>query len=159
MHSHRIGLLMHSLRGLDAILVHVERLAALERLYVASVPGELARRSAVAYEHQGTLVVVADNGAVAAKLRHLAPRIVVGIVKSVPEVTSIRVEVQVKEPAPARRGRPQAKIGPQGLEHLGALRDSLADSPLKAALNRLVSRQQRLDCEDQALQNQEGKND
>ena len=157
MNSQLIGSVLRSLRDLEASLVRVKRLTALQRLYAESVPRELARKSRVAYEREGTVVVMADNGAIAAKLRHLAPRIVLEIVKSVPEVTAIRVEVQVTPP-PARRA-PSAEIGPKGLANLRALRDSLPASPLKAALDRLVSRREALDRQDQPLQGEKGESD
>jgi hypothetical protein len=158
MDSQLIGSVLRSLRELEASLVRVKQLAALQRVYVASVSKELAGRSRVAYEREGTVVVVADNGAVAAKLRHLAPRIVVEIVKSVPEVTGIRVEVQVTQPPNVRRELPAA-IGPKALAHLRALRDSLPASPLQAALRRLVSRREELNRQDQALQSEKGEAD
>jgi hypothetical protein len=158
MDSQLIGSVLRSLRELEASLVRVKQLAALQRVYVASVPRELAGRSRVAYEREGTVVVTADNGAIAAKLRHLAPRIVLEIVKSVPEVTAIRVEVQVTQPQEVRR-EPPAEIGPKGLTHLRALRDSLPASPLQAALQRLVSRSEELNRQDQALQSKEGETD
>ena len=58
---------------------------------------EFAARSRVAYERAGAIVVLADTSAVAAKLRQLAPRIVARIVKSAPEITSMRVEVQITQ--------------------------------------------------------------
>jgi len=158
MNSQVIGSVLRSLRDLEASLVRVKQLTALEHLYAASVPAELARRSRVAYEREGTLVVTADNGAIAAKLRHLAPRIIQQIVKSASQVTSIRVEVQVTE-RPAPRHEPSAEIGPKGLVNLRELRDSLPTSPLKAALDRLVTRREKLNRQDQALQSQEGEND
>src|SRR5689334_22241864 len=158
MNCQLIGSVLRSLGDLEASLMHVKRLAALERLYAASVPRESAGRSRVAYEREGTLVVTADNSAVAAKLRHLAPRIVVEIVKSVPEVTGIRVEVQVTQP-PAIGREPSVEIGPKGLANLRELRDSLPSSPLKAALNRLVSRRETLNRQNQPLQGKEGEND
>jgi predicted nucleic acid-binding Zn ribbon protein len=158
MNSQLIGSVLRSLRDLEASLVRVKQLAALEHLYAASVPKVLASRSRVAYEREGTVVIAADNSAIAAKLRHLAPRIVLEIVKSVPEVTAIRVEVQVAQ-APAVRREPSAEIGPKGLASLCELRDSLPVSPLKAALNRLVSRREGLNRQDQALQGKEGEND
>ena len=119
---------------------------------------ELAKRSRVAYERGGTVVVVADTSAVAAKLRQLVPRIVIGIVKSAPEVTSIRVEVQVAENSDGPRHiRPE--IGARALSSLRELRDSLPDSPLRQAIGKLVSRREALDREDQSLQRKEGEHD
>jgi len=158
MNSQLIGSVLRSLRDLEASLVRVKQLTALEHAYAASVPRELARRSRVAYEREGTLVVTADNSAIATKLRHLAPRIVQHIVKSAPQVTSIRVEVQVTQ-RPAARREPAAEIGPSGLASLRELRDSLPTSPLKAALDRLVTRREELNRQDQALQGEEGESD
>lgn len=156
--SQTIGSLLRSLRDLKAILVRVERLASLQRLYAAAVPGELAKRSRVAYERAGTVVVVADTSAVAAKLRQLAPRIMVGIVKFAPEVTSIRVEVQVAEKNDGRREfRPE--IGSRALSSLRELRDSLPDSPLRQAIGQLVDRREALDSQDQSLQREKGEHD
>jgi hypothetical protein len=111
----------------------------------------------VAYERAGTLVVVADTGAVAAKLRQLAPRIVNEIVKSAPEITSIRVEVQVTRSRPAAPAR--ARIGAAGKRSLRDLRDSLPDSPLRQALDRMVERRAKSDGDDQPFQGEKGGDD
>jgi hypothetical protein len=156
-----IGPLLRSLRTLEAIVVRVEQLAALERAYVAAIPREFANRSRVAYERAGTVVVSADTGAVAAKLRQLAPRIVNEIVKSAPEVTSMRVEVQIVQSS-KRPPQLRPKIGSHGLASLRELRDALPDSPLREALGRLVSRGEKgeaLDGQDQPFQRQESEDD
>jgi hypothetical protein len=138
--------------------VRAKQLAALEQAYAAAVPGEFARRSRVAYERAGTMVVVADTSAVAAKLRQLTPRIVTEIVKSAPEITSMRVEVQI-----VRRGRvrrePRPEIASHGLASLRELRDSLSDSPLREAIARLVSRREASDRQDQPFEREESKDD
>jgi hypothetical protein len=157
--SQLIGPLLRSLRNLEAIVVRAEQLAALEQAYVAAIPREFAGRSRVAYERAGTIVVLADTSAVAAKLRQLAPRIVSEIVKSAPDITSMRVEMQIvprgKGPPPGSR----PEIGSHGLASLRELRDALADSPLREAVGRLVSRRERLDGQDQPFQREEGKDD
>jgi hypothetical protein len=112
----------------------------------------------VAYEREGTVVVSADTSAVAAKLRQLAPRIVVEIVKSFPEVTAIRVELQVAESSASAPG-PRPEIGSKGLASLARLRDSLPESPLRQAIDRLVARGMALDGEDKPLQHEEGEHD
>jgi hypothetical protein len=112
----------------------------------------------VAYEREGTVVVVADTGAVAAKLRQLAPRITTGIAKFAPEVTSIQVDVQVAEHRD-RRSDIRPKIGARALSSLRELRDSLSDSPLRQAIGHLVKRGEMLDSQDQSLQREEGEHD
>jgi hypothetical protein len=158
MNSPVIGSLLRSLRELQATLVRVKQLTALQQIYVGAVPRDLARRSRVAFERSGTVVVVADTSAVAAKLKQLAPRIVVEIVKFVPEVTSIQVEVQVTRGSDAHT-LPRPAIGPRGLTSLRELRDALPDSPLREALDRLVQRGARSDGQDQPLQREESNSD
>jgi Dna[CI] antecedent, DciA len=152
-----IGSVLSSLRELEATLVRVNRLAALQRIYAVAVAADLARRSRVTLERSGTLVVVADTSAIAAKLKQLAPRIVQEIVKSAPEVTSIQVEAQV--PLGSDLGaRSRPKIGPRGLTSLGELRDALPDSPLRQALDRMVRRSISSHREDKPLKGQESQN-
>jgi hypothetical protein len=153
-----IGSVLRSLRDLEAILVRAKQLAALGQAYAAAVPEELARRSRVAYERAGTMVVVADTSAVAAKLRQLTPRIVAEIVKSAAEITSMRVEVQIVQRSSGRR-EPRPEIASHGLASLRELRDSLPDSPLRGALDRLVSRREASDRQDQPLEREESEDD
>jgi hypothetical protein len=116
------------------------RVAALRQAYSAAVPGELSQSSTVGYETQGTLVLLAANGTVAARLRHLGPRLLLTIREQFPEVKAIRTEVQLvrssrRSPAPIRR------VGATGLHSLKALEASLADGPLREALRRLIRRE------------------
>jgi hypothetical protein len=138
-HSRSIGYLLNSLTHLEAIRVRAERIAALQQTYLAAVPKELAQSSTVGYETQGTLVLLAANGAVAARLRHLAPRVLLTIRKQFPEVKAIRTEVQLvrgvkRTPAPIRR------IGATGVQSLRGLETSLAEGPLRDAVRRLIRR-------------------
>jgi hypothetical protein len=151
--AHVIGSLIARLDDLKAIHMRASRLAALQQVYRTAIPEELARRSRVADERSGTLVIAADTSAVAAKLRQLVPRIVSEIVKTESEVTAIRVEVQVTEPARPAPRTPRPHITRQGLESFAQLRDALPDSPLRQALSRLVEHGERSDSQDDALQN------
>jgi hypothetical protein len=156
--AHVIGSLLASLEDLKAIHMRASRLAALQQVYRMAVPEELAKRSRVADERSGTLVVAAETSAVAAKLRQLVPRIVADIVKCEPEVTAIRVEVQVNEDVVKRRPtRPQ--MTPQALKDLAALRDALPESPLRQALSRLVEHGRTSHREDDPFQNDEYQDD
>jgi hypothetical protein len=156
--THVIGSLIACLTDLKAIGVRAKRLAALQQVYHAAIPKELARRSNVSDERSGTLIVKAETSAVAAKLRQLVPRIVVDIVKSDPEVTAIRVEVQVSEDRPAApRARPE--LSPEALETFARLRDTLPESPLRQALARLVEHGAPSHRQDDALQDHEHQDD
>ncbi len=155
-----IGLLIAGLRHLEAIHVRATRLAQLQQVYQAALPRELATRSRVSDERSGTLVVAADTSAVAAKLRQLVPRIVADIVKFEPEVTAIRVEVQVSPSdflvaLPA----PRAKITGEALRSLTQLRDELPDGSLKQAVSKMVERGVTSNRKDYAFEDDEREND
>ena len=138
-HSRTIGYLLNSLTGLEAIRVRAARIAALQQAYVAALPRELAHSSRVGYETQGTLVLLAANSAVAARLRHLGPRLLLTIRKQFMEVKTIRVEVQlVRGNRNARRT--MRRIGATGVQSLSALEAKLENGPLRSALQRLICR-------------------
>ena len=159
MKLHAIGSLIASRNDLKAIHVRATRHAQLQQVYRTAVPTELARRSRVIDERSGTLVIAADTSAVAAKLRQLVPRIVVDIVKCCPEVTAIRLEVQVADGPPPRPPRTRPHIAAEGLQSLAHLRDALPPSPLREALSRLVEHSNRSHSEDNALQDNEREHD
>ena len=101
MNSPVIGSVLRSLSELQATLVRVDRLAALQRIYLGTVPADVGRRSKITLQRSGTLVVVAETSAVASKLRQLVPRVFEEIVKFASEVTAIQVEVQQPKTKPA----------------------------------------------------------
>jgi hypothetical protein len=134
------------LKPLTQRLAHIKRL---QRRYRSIAPERLAEASRVCAIDGTTVVICADSGAVAAALRHLAPRILEDLRKAASansskhprdqELTSIRIEVQVKirEPKPRVHAR-----GEMPVEKLESVAGSLAQSPLKDALQR-ISRDRR----------------
>lgn len=114
-----------------------QRLARLQRILVEIAPAHLARSCTVGRLTQGTLQIFADNGAIASKLKQLAPRLLMDFRKRGLEVSRIRVDVQVRPPRPENR-KTGAKISPAGLENLQKLALELPESPLKEAVERLL---------------------
>jgi hypothetical protein len=116
------------------------RVQQLQRIYLEAVPAAFSRVSRVGWARAGVVSVIASNGAVAAKLRQLTPRILEGFRRHGLEFNSMRIEVQVeagpgKADAPAPSPLPRAAL--DAIEN--ALR-STAPSPLRAALQRLARR-------------------
>jgi hypothetical protein len=89
-----------------------------------------------------TVVIGARSGAIAAALRHIAPRLLAElrtrcnslIQNGKEELTGIRIEVQVEVPAPKRVVRARS---PMPIEQLRKVAEGLADSPLKETLEDL----------------------
>lgn len=125
----------------DEVVSRAKRLLALERLYANCVPEPLLRASAVANLRDGVLLLTADNGAIASKLKHLAPTLLEKIRKANQEVTQIQINVRVG--SDERSSQPPLKpgISSAGVHQIEALTETLPESSLKAALLRLAARQ------------------
>src|SRR5262245_42680556 len=141
MPAHKIGELLAASGPLKALSGKARRLAELESLLFEATPRALTEATLVKELRAGTLVVLADNSAVASKLRQLVPRLLVCVRKRELEVNGIRVEVQ---PAPQQeRAAPVAKkhtLGAATVTEFRGLAEGLRDSPLKEAVTRLVRR-------------------
>jgi hypothetical protein len=140
----KIGSLLGASEELKALSGRARRLQELQTLYLGAAPRELAGSSRVRDYRAGTLFVSADNAAVAAKLKQLAPSLLASIGKTGAEVTGIRIEVQVSGTASERRHKStKLALSPDALEKLDTLSKRVADDGLKNALARLVRRHAR----------------
>jgi hypothetical protein len=140
----RIGDVIARSGDLKTLARQAQRLRDLEQLLFESTPVALARASRVANLKAGTLMVLADNAAVAAKLRQLAPRLLLHLNKRGFEVTVLRVEVQVKaHKIKAEDDVTKRSLPPDAIKDFARLSDSLPESPLKSAVARLVARGRR----------------
>ena len=116
------------------------RVQQLQRIYLEAVPAAFSRASRVGWARAGVVSVIASNGAVAAKLRQLSPRILEGFRRHGLEFNSMRIEVQV-EAGPGRPGaRPPEPLPAVALDAIESALRSVAPSPLRAALQRLARR-------------------
>ena len=132
------------LRPLAARLAYIRRL---QRRYRSLAPQGLAEASRVCAMDGTTVVICADNGAVAAALRHLAPRLLQGLREAArksqkhardQELTSIRVEVQVAVPPPKRIVRARGELP---AEKLAGVARGLSESPLREKLEEMARAQ------------------
>ena len=136
MNSERIGLLIDRLPQLQGLNRQVRRLLALQDILNEVLPESLASSTTVALSATDELILFAENGAVAAKLKQLAPRILNFFREKRQEVTAIRVQVQVRirhNPLPQK----QISLGPTARQAISELSATLEASPLKTALERL----------------------
>lgn len=126
-----------------------EQLGRIERLqerYRSVAPERLQQLSRVCAIDGTTVVVCVANGAVAAALRHLSPRILQAIRSGSPkdaedqELTELRIEVQVSATTPKAPPKPR---GEMPREQLGQVADKLSDGPLKETLGRMAKPQSR----------------
>lgn len=126
--------------GLARLSSHARRLLRFQRYFESATP--LARQARVANFKLGRIVIHARSGAVAAKLRQIAPRLTDLFRTEAPEVTGIDIRVQPGQPDQAP-GLPKAPglIGENQKRGLTSFAAGLPEgSPLQAALRRLVTR-------------------
>jgi hypothetical protein len=141
MPTRKLSALIIDNAGLTALSRATQCIAALQRLYTVCAPPDMVRASRVVNNRDGMLVIAADNGAIAAKLRQQAPRLLKNMQKQGGEVTGIRVQVQVERTSPAPRNR--AKKPPltiDSIDNFETLSKQVKDPDLSSALARFAAR-------------------
>lgn len=128
--------------GMARLTSHASRLLRLQAILAANLPASLARGARVANLKSGKLVIHADNGAVAAKLRQMAPRLADLVRFEAAEINGIEIRVQGRAGNPATAPkRTVVGIGLQAKQGLTSLESRLpAGSRLRVALAKLVER-------------------
>jgi hypothetical protein len=143
MASESIKQLLGDNAELRPLAERLEDIKRLQKRYRTLVPEELAQASRVCAIDGTTVVICATSGAVAAALRHVAPRILEGLrgtrrsskTSGDQELTSIRVEVQVAVKPPRRAVVSRGQVP---ADKLAKVAEKLSDSPLKATLERIA---------------------
>ena len=129
--------------GAGRLMAHARLLVKLARLYREIAPPHLLQASTLANYKSGSVVIHADSGAVAVKLRQLAPTLANGFSKRGIECNGVQVKVQAPDIAtqtPTPRQKPLSASVCHSLEHL---RDGLPDDPLRQAIERLLTKSAR----------------
>ncbi len=122
------------------LAAHAQRLLLFQRLLEAALPEALRPHARVANFRLGKIFIHTANGAVAAKIRQLGPRLASELSNKDVKITQIEVRVQAQNPVlhNSKHERP-ALPGEKQKQGLTALTRNLPnDSPLKGALERLL---------------------
>lgn len=123
--------------NLTALAATAQRTAELQRVYLQAVPAELSKTSHVCWARAGVLSMAAGSGAIAAKLRQLAPRILERFRQQGFEFNAMRVEVQVGLNQHALRKTEAKPLSEKALKSIRDAALELPESPLKSVLVRL----------------------
>jgi hypothetical protein len=118
-----------------------ERLRRLQNMLDAVLPAHLAPGTHIANLKRGKVVIHAASGAVAVKLRQMAPRLAEGFIQQGHEVTGIEVRVQGRSVQQSgNRKKTPAVLGKGAKQSLTSLHAGLdGDSPLSRALTKLLA--------------------
>lgn len=129
---------------LNRLAHEAQRLNSISRIWETVAPIGLARSCRVARLDNGVLTLLADNGAIASKIKQQLPSLLAKLHQRGSEITGIQVGVQVTVPSPKSARVPKRGISDQSLASLEKLDTELPDSPLKQALTNLIKHQRDL---------------
>jgi len=144
--AHKIEFYFAAPGPLRALAAESRRLAELQQVFLKTAPPALAQSCRVSALRGDTLVLLADNASVAAKLKQLTARLLTSFRKQGLKATSIQIRVQVDRPwAPAPVRPKRSKLSAEAVENLEKLAEALEDSPLKQALYTMAANQKKPD--------------
>ena len=125
----------------EPVISKARKIKELDNLCEQFLPPSIGRHAHAANLKEGTLVMFADNPAIAAKLKLYSEGLCEFLAKRRPEVSSVSVRVQ-----PAAQGEKTIRVGKASalsegaLRGLAQLRERLPESPARRALSSLLER-------------------
>jgi hypothetical protein len=122
-----------------ALRAGVEQIAALERVLAQLLPDYLATSVEPGSIKDGALTLFAAHSALAARLRHLEPRLVADMQQRGWNVRALSVKVRPRAAVQPQRPK-EACMTPSGVQALRALSEALPPSQLRTALARMAAR-------------------
>lgn len=126
--------------GAGRIMAHARLLQKLARRFAAVAPPALRHGARVANYKSGKLVIHADNGAVAVKLRQMSRRLCEELSKGGVDCSEIEVRVQPRQPLPPTTTSTVKPLSGRAFDLLGATSAALPRGPLRTALETLLAR-------------------
>lgn len=126
--------------GAGKLLAHARLLAKLARIFAEVAPTHLAQASCLANYRTGIIFIHAANGAVAAKLRQLAPRLANEFSVRGFECSGVHVKVQAAKTLDQSNTSTVRPLSDGARREIAGLRAQLPDSALNAALGKLLER-------------------
>lgn len=138
----KLGSFFTATPELHQLYAHTSHLRQLQQVLEAALPAALATACNVSSLQQGILTVHAENGAVALKLKQMAPRLLQLIQERDSNVSNLRIIVQIRDRHQVRK-RNKPNLSAQGCSILSEFAENLQDTPLKSALTRIVRHHKR----------------
>lgn len=122
-----------------ALRAGVEQVTALQRDLAALLPDYLGSNVEPGFIKDGVLALFAAHNALAARLRHIEPRLLVDLQQRGWAVNALKIRVRpqaMKDVVPPK----QARMSAAGADALQTLAETLEPSPLQEALARMAAR-------------------
>lgn len=122
------------------VMAHARLLLKLSRRFEAVAPTGLRHSAHVANYKLGTIIIHADNGAVAAKIRQLSQRLSNELSKGGTECSGIEVKVQPRQIPSQTISSTQKPLSATAFCTLQTTAESLPEGALRNALDNLLKR-------------------
>jgi len=136
MPTRKVGFYFDATPAIQSLVKQVQCLINMQQVFNEIAPKPLAQSGRIAQFAHSSLLVLADNGAVATKLKQLSTSLLINFQKRGYKVTAIRVEVQPpSRPTPVRRKK---GLNSKALSHVQELAAKLPDSPLRTAVQNML---------------------
>jgi len=126
----RLSQFLKEAPSLRPFVGRLERIGQLQRIYNKTVPPVLAQTSRVGSIEGTTLIIIAFSGTVAAGLKQRLPSLLLQMQANEPQVTAIRVDVQLELTSVNRPKKPGLILSSVALHSLATLHAALPDSAL-----------------------------
>ena len=128
-----------SASDLAPLLDHAARLGRLQTALEACLPPLLAQSCRASGLRDGVFTISTPSNAVAARIAHLAPSLILKLGHLGESVQRVRTRIQPREVVPQLPPRPARSVPVSAKQALAGLAASLpADDPLRAALQALI---------------------
>jgi hypothetical protein len=126
--------------AIGRVMAHARLLQKLSRRFEAIAPAGLRHAARVANYKSGKIVIHADNGAVAAKIRQMSQRLCDELSKGGAECNALEVKVQPRQnPYQTRTSTPKP-LSDKAFGMLQSTAEHLPEGPLRRALDTLLQR-------------------
>ena len=122
------------------VMAHARLLLRLTRRFEAVAPAAVAHSARVANYKSGKIVIHADNGAVAAKIRQMSQRLCDELSKGGTECNGIEVKVQPRQIPCQSTTSTQKPLSEGTCGVLRSTSENLPKGPLRDALETLLAR-------------------
>ncbi|MBL8429790.1 MAG: DUF721 domain-containing protein [Dechloromonas sp.] len=127
------------------VMAHARLLLKLSRRFEAVAPAGLRHSAHVANYKLGTIIIHADNGAVAAKIRQLSQRLSNELSKGGAECSGVEVKVQPRQIPSQSTSSTQKPLSDKAIGMLRSTTENLPKGPLREALDKLLERAARVE--------------
>ncbi|MCK6413866.1 MAG: DUF721 domain-containing protein [Azonexus sp.] len=124
--------------GSAQVLTHARLLLKLGRRFEAIAPTAFRQAARVANFRSGVVVILAENGAVAAKIRQMSQRLCDELSRGGTQCNELEVKVQPRKNALQSIPSMQKGLSGKALAQVGGLAAGLPPGPLRTALERLA---------------------